>query len=555
MPSVIASFLGGMGLFFMGLKLTGDGVKKITGRRFRDLFLKCTRSRLSGAGLGVISGLVFQSTSAVSLVLASLIGAGATTVEASLPVLLGANVGVAFLVLLAVVDIRILVLTILGFSGLIVAFERPIKLVHLAGILFGVGLLLFGLGIVRTGAAPLADAAWFRTFLTSQGLPLPMYFLIGAVACLLLQTSAGVSILAITLAASGIMDGDDALMVIFGSLFGSSVLCRFYAIQLSGARKRLIMGQILFNPVGLLLFLPLFLIEHYAGTPLLLGLAGKVFPDIPHQLTAINIAFDMVTALMLLFANGPFCRLLTRICPDAPDSLESLAYVRELSGVSPETALLLIDKEQIRLVGHLPRYTADLRRMLEGPKAGALQVRGLHDAIATLTKELDDCLLDMVTREHAATNANAVSLLQANQSVLRAVSETLYQFVEELASPSACDPLIRLRSVFLEALDALLLQAGDVFSSPDAGDWDMFLHLLSDKGPTMDRLRSRYLRETDAIAPSDQWRLMRVTGLYERCLWLLRRLGEGQRRFLMMTGGLAAAVLCEVPPPEVSPLP
>ena len=41
------------------------------------------------------------------------------------------------------------------------------------------------------------------------------------------------------------MDGDDALLTIFGSLFGSSCLSRFYAIQLSGARKRLVMAPIL----------------------------------------------------------------------------------------------------------------------------------------------------------------------------------------------------------------------------------------------------------------------------------------------------------------------
>ena len=120
--------------------------------------------------------------------------------------MLGANAGVAFLVILAVVDIRIAVLFLLGLSGLIISFGKPAKYVHVAGILFGVGLLLFGLGIVRVGVAPLAEADWFRQFLISQGLPLPVYFLIGAVACLLLQSSAGVSILAITLAASGIME-------------------------------------------------------------------------------------------------------------------------------------------------------------------------------------------------------------------------------------------------------------------------------------------------------------------------------------------------------------
>uniref|UniRef100_I2Q0S9 Na+/phosphate symporter n=1 Tax=Desulfovibrio sp. U5L TaxID=596152 RepID=I2Q0S9_9BACT len=554
MLSVFASFLGGMGLFFMGLKMTGNFVKSVAGRRFRDMFLLWTRSRPRGAFLGVASGLVFQSTSAVSMLLASLIGAGVTTVERGLPVLLGANVGAACLVLLAVVDIRVLVLVLLGLSGLVLSFEKPVRFLHVAGILFGVGLLLLGLGIVRVGAAPLADEPWFRAFLVSQGLPLPVYFLIGAVACMLLQSSAGVSILAITLAASGIMDGDDALMVVFGSLFGSSCLSRFYAIQLTGARKRLVMGQVLFNPVGLALFLPLFLIEHYTQTPLLLGLAAKVFPDIPRQLTAINIAFDVAAALVLLAANAPFSRLLERLCPDADGGLESLAYVKELSGVSPETALLLIDKEQGRLVGSLPRYTAELRRALDASRPAGPAARALHEAVATLCKELDECLVDMISRPRAMRSAGTIALLQDNQSVLRSLSESLRLFVEELSGPCQSEAMRRLRLVFLEALDALLLQFGDVFSCVDAADWDMLLPLLSDKGPAMERLRTRYLTEKDALLPAEQWLLMRVTGLYERCLWLLHRLGEQQRRFLSDMGEDAAAVACAARPLP-SPIP
>jgi phosphate:Na+ symporter len=531
-----------MGLFFMGLRLTSEGFKKIAGRRFRNLFLKCTKRKPAAALLGLASGLVFQSTSGISLILASLIGAGVTTVENALPVMLGANAGVACLVLIAVVDIKVLVLCLLGLSGLIIAFERPSRFVQVAAVAFGVGLLLLGLQTVRVGAAPLAEAAWFRSFLTGQELALPWYFVIGTAAGFVLQTAAGVTILAITMASSGLLDGNDALAIIFGSLLGTSILYRLYAMRFTGARKRLVMGQCLFNLIGLILFMPLFLIEAEAGIPLLEAAARHLFPTLDHQLTAIRLSFDCTTTVLLLCCCPLYNRLLEKICPDTEDSLESLAYVKELSEVSPETALLLIDKEQVRLVRHLPKFTADLRRTMEAAKPVPLTVRDLHGSIAVLSKELDDCLLDMVTRGQATPNANAIALLQDNQSVLRAVSDTLRQFVEELATPGTSASMDRLRCVFLEVLDALLLQAGEVFSGMDAQDWDMLLHLLSDKGPAMERLRGRYLNETDALSPAEQWRLMRVTGLYERCLWLLRRLGEQQRRFLQEMGEDAAAL-------------
>lgn len=530
MWQVIAGFLGGMGLFFMGLRLTGEGVKRIAGRRFRDLFLTWTRFAPAAALLGLVSGLVFQSTSGISLILASLIGARVTTVRRALPVLLGANAGVACLVLVAVMDIQVLVLLLLGLSCLILSFERPARLLDAARIAFGVGLLLFGLQTVRTGAAPLAQAPWFHQFLQTQALALPWYFLIGTVTGFVLQTAAGVTILAITLSASGILDANDALSIIFGSLLGTSLLNLCYAAQFSGARKRLVLGQVFFNLTGLALFLPLFVLEQKSDLPLLQAWAAWLFPGLPEQLTAVRLTFDGVTALVLFCLCPAYNRFLERLCPDVTDSLDALAYVRELSDVSPETAVILVDKEQGRLVGHLPLFTERLRQARG--RGACPHVRDLSRSMAELTRSLDTCLLDMLSRELPVAGANAVALLQGNLALLRSLGESLGQCVEELAWEGRSAAWERLRTAFCEALDALLLQAGDVFFRREAEEWAIFLRVVSDKGPAMDELRGRYLHEQGGLTGEEQLRIMRVTGLYERITWLLYCLGERQQRFL-----------------------
>jgi phosphate:Na+ symporter len=533
---VIAGFLGGMGLFFMGLKLSGDGVRAIVGRRFKSIFLAWTKTRLSGLCTGIAAGLAFQSTSATSLLLASFVGAGTIGVVQALPVMAGANIGSAFLVLMAVIDIRVLALVLLGLSGLIVTFEKPLRLVHAANIFFGVGLLLFGLGIVRTSCAPLAETEWFRAFVSSQGLPLPFYLLIGMAACMLLQTSAGVSILAITLAASGIMDGDDALAVIFGSLFGSSLLSRFYSIQMKGRRKLLVMGQVFFNFVGLAIFLPPFFIEHYTGIPLLLHPLARIFPDLPARLTAINIAFDTLAALVVTVFLPAYHRLLARLCPDEPDSLEGLAYARELAHVSPETALSLISKEQARLTRHLPGFTASLRRAIE--RCDRCDIRDLSRDATGLLGQIDGCLLELVTRGRADGVASGVALLQDIQGALRALIDGLTQLVAELDAKDVSPGLAHLRGLFLEALDALLLQTRDVLAGTDPESWALLLAMLKDRDQVMGRLRAQYLTGAKALPPEDQWRFLQASGLFERCVWLLRHLTRQQHRFLTEMGDI-----------------
>ncbi|QLA11757.1 hypothetical protein GD606_05500 [Desulfolutivibrio sulfodismutans DSM 3696] len=525
-----------MGLFFMGLKLSGDGVRAIVGNRFRSLFRTWTRTRATGLCTGFAAGLAFQSTSAISLLLASFVGAGTINAIQALPVMAGANIGSAFLVLMAVLDIRVLALCLLGVSGLIITFERPLRFVHAASIFFGVGLLLFGLGIVRTSCAPLAETEWFRAFVSSQGMPLPFYLLIGMAACLLLQTSAGVSILSITLAASGIMDGDDALAVIFGSLFGSSVLSRFYAIQLKGQRKLLVMGQVLFNVVGLGIFLPPFFIEHYTGLPLLLKPLAAIFPDLPERLTAINIAFDTLSALVVTAGLPVYHRLLSRLCPDETGSLDGLAYARELAHVSPETALALINKEQTRLGVHLPGFTASLRRAID--RCEGCDVRGLSRDGMNLLAQIDGCLLELVTRGRADGIASEVALLQDIQGVLRALFDGLAQLVSGLDARTVSPGMARLREMLLAALDALLLQVRDVLPGTDPEDWELLLTTLKDRENVMAGLRAQYLTGTQALPPEDQWRFLQASGLFERCVWLLRQLVRQEHRFLIAMGDM-----------------
>jgi phosphate:Na+ symporter len=539
----IAGFLGGMGLFFVGLKLTAEGGKKIAGRRFRNLFLGCTKRVSTAAAVGIAAGFIFQSSSCISVILASLIDSGVTTFRRALPVLLGTNIGLTCLVLLAVVDIKVVVLLLLGISGLIMFFERPFKLVHVASIAFGVAMLLFGLQTVRNGTAPLAQEAWFQAFFAHQGDVLPVLFGVGTLASIILHSVNGVVILAITMAASKCITSQAALALLFGSLLGSSILNYGYASGFTGERRRLAMSQVLFNCVGLALFLPLFTLEVVGGFPVLLGVASQAFPALADQLAAISITFVTVTSTVLLLFNGPYSRLLTRICPDATSGLESLRYARELAEASPDAGLLLINQEQGRIMRHLSTYTAVLR---QDDQAKVRQTpQAIHQSVLEFSRMIENCLLDMVSRGQAGGNATGISLLQANQAAIRATDDTLLQLVEELGCQARSDSLERLRTMFLETLDLLLLQAGDVFCHADEMAWELFLPLVSDKGPAMERLRSRYLHEQHTLTPDEQWRLMHMTGLYERCSWLLHSLSEQQRRFIADSGQKTASLSCE----------
>ena len=168
--------------------------------------------------------------------------------------------------------------------------------------------------------------------------------------------------------------------------------------------------------------------------------------------------------------------------------------------------------------------------------------KGLSRDMDSLLDQIDGCLLEMVSRNHVGDNANAVALLQDIQGALRFLADGLSRIVAELDAPGASEDFNRLRRVFLKALDTLLHNAAEVFAHGDDDAREMFLSLVRDRGPVMERLRGQYLSGSEALPADDQWRLLRVTGLFERCVWLFGHLADRQRSFQAETGGLAGGI-------------
>ncbi len=145
MLQAIATALGGLGIFFAGMYLLKENLKKLAGRRFKQLVAVWTRGRFAGLGLGVVAGGVMQSTTAVTFILASMIASGVLNVGGALPIITGANVGATFLVLLATLNIQLFVLFVLGIAGISFTFDRLSEFRTVASAVFGVGLVFFGL--------------------------------------------------------------------------------------------------------------------------------------------------------------------------------------------------------------------------------------------------------------------------------------------------------------------------------------------------------------------------------------------------------------------------
>src|SRR5690625_2630788 len=114
---LFAAFLGGLGLFFVGVKLVGTHLRNLMGSRSRRFVASSTAKPSASAAVGLLAGGLTQSSNAVTFIAISLVTAGLTTALQVAPLVAWANVGTAGLVMLAAVDLRLLVFFLLGKIG------------------------------------------------------------------------------------------------------------------------------------------------------------------------------------------------------------------------------------------------------------------------------------------------------------------------------------------------------------------------------------------------------------------------------------------------------
>jgi phosphate:Na+ symporter len=166
----IASFLAGLGLFFIGLQTLTDYLKILTNKKVRKLIIRFTKTPVQGIFLGGILITVTQSLSALVFTLIGMARAKAIQVKQALPIIIGGNIFGGAIIFLISFDIKVVILLVVGISAILFTSLKSKKYTNYFGLIFGLALLFFGLFTMQSGVSPLIDMPWMQEVLiSSQG--------------------------------------------------------------------------------------------------------------------------------------------------------------------------------------------------------------------------------------------------------------------------------------------------------------------------------------------------------------------------------------------------
>ncbi len=347
---LIIELMGGLALFLYGMEKMSEGMKKTAGNKMRSILAALTSNRMIALVVGAFITMVIQSSSATTVMLVSFVQAGLMSFAQTIGVILGSHIGTtvtAQLIAFKLTDYALLMLAV-GFGMQMFTKEERIK--NIGAIILGFGILFYGMKLMSGAMTPMRTYAPFIEFM--KGLENPLTgILFGAVFTALIQSSSASTGIVIVLAQQGLITLEAGIPVILGANIGTCVTAGLAAIGTSRDAKRVALAHVLFQIVGVLVF-----ITWIPGFAHLIREIAAVFDSgTARQIANVHTFFNVSMALIFLPFTMVFARFVNWILPEkaAPKAKEMITWHLDDSMISTPALAIDLARTEISRVAKL----------------------------------------------------------------------------------------------------------------------------------------------------------------------------------------------------------
>ena len=284
----------GVSVFMLGMMLIRFSLGENFTEKSKQLLNKFTSGRFSAVAVGTAATAVLQSSSASSVITATLVDNGVLSLYGAFWIIVGANLGTTFTGLLTAVSFSEFAAVSCIFGIALISLTKR-KTLHGAGVfLTGFGLLFVGMDIMENAAGDIKNSPVVYDILQKSSSPFTG-ILTGSFFTALIQSSAATTALLQTMAYDGIIGMRQAFYIILGANIGTCATCLIASMGLGGGAKKVSYMHIIYNFAGSLFFV---IASFFVPLP---EIAESIFPEnIKLQIGAINVIFNGISAVITL---------------------------------------------------------------------------------------------------------------------------------------------------------------------------------------------------------------------------------------------------------------
>jgi phosphate:Na+ symporter len=403
---------GGLGIFLLGMKYMSEGMQAVAGDSLRRLISSVTNNRLMATCVGVVVTMLIQSSSITTVMVVGFVNSGLMQLSQAVGVIMGANIGTTITGWILVLNVGKYGLPLLGVSAFVYLFARHDRWRYLAMTTLGVGMVFFGLELMKDACSAIHDLPQFADalahFRADSYLGVMLCMLTGCALTAMIQSSSAMLGLTLSLIATGAIPYETGAALVLGENIGTTITALLASLTATTNARRAAYFHVLFNMLGVLWIFPIFF-WYVEFVPWLLQVdvhqvvvadGERTVPEAPFAIAAVHTIFN-VTNTILFFPFAPLLtRFLKRAVPDRPH--KEKPHLTSLDVRMLETPMIAVEQSRVeilRMADSCKKMMSWLRQALtqEEPDHKLVQkIFHREEVLDTIQDEVVDFMTDLL---------------------------------------------------------------------------------------------------------------------------------------------------------------
>ncbi|MDA3900658.1 MAG: Na/Pi cotransporter family protein [Spirochaetes bacterium] len=410
--AMIFSIVGGLGIFLLGMRYMSEGLQTVSGPTLKRMIGLVTNNRFLATIVGVGVTTVVQSSSLTTVMAVGFVNSGIMALHQAIGVILGANIGTTITGWILVLDIGKWGLPIIGIFAFLYLFTRKEKIRYIAFTIMGVGMIFFGLELMKDGFQPLRlmseFEALFALFHATSYLNVLKIAFIGCILTMIVQSSSATLGITIGLAQTGVINFETAAALVLGENIGTTITALLASIGTSTNARRAAYFHTLFNLTGVLWitavfqwYLPLVrsVVGHDPNT-VVMSDGSPSYPYVTAGIATVHTIFNIVNTLLFLPFTRVLASFLTRMVKESKVKTGMVTKLQQTLLSSPFAAVQQTKFEIIKMEQVTRGMLNTLKAILSGEKRSQSVINSIfkdEEKLDSMQSEITEFLTDLMS--------------------------------------------------------------------------------------------------------------------------------------------------------------
>lgn len=496
---------GGLAIFLLGINIMGDSLTNFAGPKLRGYIEKYTSTPLKAILVGIFITGAIQSSSATTVIAISFVRAGIMSLEQSMGIILGANIGTTVTAILIGFNLEALSYFICLIGVFITLFAKKKRIQYIGNIVVGFGLLFIGLQMMGDSLKDLKNLPGFNDIVSRMATNPVVAVLVGTLITAVIQSSSAFIGIIQTLFAASAINLNVALALMFGANIGTCITSLLASIGGSLAAKRTALFHVLFNVSISVLFL-IILVPYEAMVTFITSSLGAN----PMMTIAIgHFAFNFIGMVIFTPLLKPTSKLLSKIIPGKESMFSDIHQVELQEHLIRSFPASALDQAKAAIINESDIALQTLKSSQQYLKTGdPIHFQNLNqaeDIVNRMDTNIEKYLLEISQQELAPeldTEFQTYLLVQKNIERISDLGQNLGEYYEEIFNSNekyvkeAIEDLTKIYELVIHNF----INAMEVFKTKDVNLFD----ILTEDENNLDLLEhelrhSHYTRLTSGI--------------------------------------------------------